>query len=180
MKLCGLDIATRTGVCLMDGDKLIHAEAFRPKGETSAEIFHGFRVHLRALLKAHEIQYVAAEQPLRTDGLKRKNEDGTESPMIQMATIYRLYGLAAAAEEIAFALNIPFEFVNQMTWRKAFLGNGRADKNMAVAQCKLLGWGHLSKDAAEACGVAWWLAGHLRISQRMRPGEFQFGEESAA
>jgi hypothetical protein len=27
--------------------------------------------------------------------------------------------------------------VNQSSWRKAFLGNGRADKDMAMAQCKI-------------------------------------------
>lgn len=179
MILCGLDIATTSGICVMQSDKLLHAEAFRPKGETSAEIFHGFRTHLRSLLVSFNVEAVAAEQPLATNGLTRKNPDGTETMKITMATIYRLYGLAAAAEEIAFALNIPFQFVHQMTWRKAFIGKPKADKDMAVAQCRLLGFDVKKKDAAEACGVAWWLAGDLNLSRRMRPGQFQFEGEAA-
>jgi Holliday junction resolvasome RuvABC endonuclease subunit len=174
--IAGLDIATITGAAVMQGDKLLHAEAFRPDGTESAEIFHGFRTHLRALLVSYRVEAVAAEEPLRTNGLMRKNPDGSESPMISMATIYRLYGMAAAAEEICFALNIPFYFVNMRTWRKAFIGNGGADKAAAVAQCKLLRFNVRGKtDAAEAVGVCWWLAGHLRVAQLHRPGELFAG-----
>lgn len=178
--LAGLDIATTTGISIMRDAKLLHAEAFRPKGKESAEIFHGFRTHLRSLLVSFGVEAVAAEEPLRTDGLKRKNDQGEEVPAISRATIYRLYGLAAAAEEICYAINVPFYFVHQATWRKAFMGNGRADKDMAVAQCKLLGFPVTKKDAAESVGVCWWLAGHLRVAQLHRPGElFSTGEKAA-
>lgn len=171
MVIAGLDIATTTGISIMQDGRLLHAEAFRPRGKESAEIFHGFRIHIRSLLVSFKVEAVAAEEPLRTDGLKRKNDAGEDVPAISRATIYRLYGLAAAAEEICFAINVPFFFVHQATWRKAFIGSGRADKDAALAQCRLLGFPITQKDAAESTGVCWWLAGHLRVGHLHRPGE---------
>lgn len=175
MRLAGLDIATTSGIAILDGDKCLHAEAYRPKGKTDAEIFHGFRVHLRSLLVAFEVEHVGIEEPLRSD-LTRKEKDGSSVPISNMGTFLRLYGLRAHAIEIAHSLNLPHTEFNQSSWRKAFLGNGRADKDMALAQCKLLRWPVKSKDAAEACGVAWALAGHLRLGNQYRPGELFSGE----
>lgn len=176
--IAGLDLATTSGIAVMDNDKLIHAEAFRPKGKSDPEIFHGFRVHLRALLVSFKVEYVGIEEPLRSD-LTRKEKDGSAVPISNMKTFLRLYGIRAHALEICHALNIDHTEFNQSTWRKAFLGNGRADKDMALAQCKLMRWPVTSKDCAEACGVAWALAGHLRIARMHRPGEL-FSTESAA
>lgn len=170
MIIAGLDVATTTGFACMQGDTLLHAEAFRPTGNGDAEIFHGFRAHLRSLLVSFRVEHVGIEEPLRSD-LTRKEKDGTSVPISNMATFLRLYGLRAHAVELCHALNIPVMQFNQSTWRKAFLGNGRADKEMALAQCKLLRWPVKSRDAAEACGVAWALAGHLRLSDMHRPGE---------
>lgn len=165
MRIAGLDVATKTGLCVMDGERLVHVEAFRPKGKEDPEIFHGFRTWLRPLLIAHQVEHVAMEEPLRSD-LKRRNADGTEEAMTNMRTYLRLYGLRAHVVEICAALNIPCLEVNQSTWRKAFIGNGRADKDMAMAQCKLLRWPVANKDAAEACGVAWWLNGRLSLQPK--------------
>lgn len=170
MILCGMDIATRSGIAIMDGDKLVHVEAFRPAGKDDAEIFHGFRTWLRPMLVSHGVQHMAIEEPLRSD-LKRREADGTETALTNMRTYLRLYGLRGHAIEVARSLNIPCEEINQSTWRKAFLGNGRGDKDMAMAQCKLLRWNVPNKDAAEACGVAFWLAGHLRQPAAVRSGD---------
>ncbi len=171
MIICGLDVATTTGIAVLDGDKLLHAEAFRPKGKTNGAINSGFRLHLIATFAAYGVEYVAAEEPLVTD---LKNKDG--QAMLTMQTYRRLYGLHGVLEELVETKNYPFEYVHQGTWRKAFLGTGRGDKDMAVAQCALLskqqGWPPIkSKDIAESIGVAWWLAGHLRIAQLARPGD---------
>lgn len=166
MVICGLDVATKTGLALMRGDQLLHAEAFRPKGKTNGEINSGFRAWLWATLSAFDVEHVAAEEPLVTN---LKNKDG--DPVVTMATYRRIYGLFGVVEELCATKNIPLETVHQATWRKAFLGNGRADKDMAMAQCKLLRWPIASKDAAEAAGVAFWLGGHLRINRCVRPGE---------
>lgn len=170
MIIAGLDVATRTGIAILDGEKFVHAEAFRPSGKEDPEIFHGFRVWLRAMLVAHDVQHCAIEEPLRSD-LKRRNPDGSEEALTNMRTYLRLYGLRAHAIEICKAINVPCEEVNQASWRKAFIGNGRADKDAAVNQCKLLRWPVPNKDAAEACGVAWWLSGHLRTAKLVRPGD---------
>lgn len=190
--ITGLDIATRTGITIMDGDRLLHCEAFRPKGDTDAEIFHGFRVHLRATLRAFDVEYGAAEQPLPTNlQADFMQKDGALAGVakkrnpVTMATYMRIYGLYGHAAEIFYALNIPFEPVHQATWRKAFLGSGRADKDMAVAQVAQLskqrGWPEItSKDACESLGVAWWLAGHLKIAQMARPGDLFAPKEGSA
>lgn len=170
MIIAGLDVATKSGLAIMDGDRLVHVEAFRPTGKEDPEIFHGFRTWLRPILLSHEVQHVAMEEPLRSD-LKRREADGTETALTNMRTYLRLYGLRAHVREICFALNIPCEEVNQASWRKAFLGNGRGDKDDAMRQCQLLRWPVPNKDAAEACGVAWWLGGHLKTAQLVRPGD---------
>jgi len=178
--ICGMDIATRSGLCIMDGGRLVHVESFRPAGKEDAEIFAGFRAWLRPLLISHSVQHIAIEEPLRTN-LMRREADGSETAMTNMRTYLRLYGLRAHAIEICAALNIPCEEVNQATWRKAFLGHGHGDKDAAIRQCKLLRWPVPNKDAAESCGVAWWLAGHLRTAQLVRPGDlFEVRSEEAA
>lgn len=154
----------------MQHDRILHVEAFRPKGKDDDEIFDGFRNHLRPLLASYPVEYLALEEPLRSD-LHRKEKDGTIVPISNMKTFLRLYGLRAHAIQICRALNIEWYEVNQSTWRKAFLRNGRADKDAAVAQCKLMRWPVPNKDAAEACGVVWWLAGHLRLNQSALPGD---------
>lgn len=171
MIIAGLDVATTTGISILSGDQLLHAEAFRPKGKTNVEVNSGFRQHLTAVFAAYEVEYVAAEEPLVTD---LKNKSG--EPMLTMQTYRRIYGLHGVLEELCGTKNYPLQYVHQATWRKAFLGTGRGDKDMAVAQCALLskqrGWPAIkSKDIAESIGVAWWLAGHLRIAQLARPDE---------
>lgn len=168
--LCGLDIATTTGIAVFDGERFVHAEAFRPKGKEDAEIFDGFRTHIRALLVGYGVEYVGIEEVLRSD-LTRKEKDGSVVPISNMKTFLRLYGLRAHAIQICHTLNIDHHEVNQSTWRKAFLRNGRADKDMAMAQCQQMRWSVPNKDAAEACGVAWWLGGHLRAHGAALPGD---------
>lgn len=171
MIIAGLDVATTTGLAVLHGDKLLHAEAYRPLGKTNGEINSGFRRWLYAAFAAHGVQEVAAEEPLVTN-LKDKDGD----PVVQMSTYRRIYGLFGVLEELCHTTNRPLHPVHQATWRKAFLGNGRGDKDMALAQCQQLRWPVKKKDAAEACGVAWWLTGHLRLAQLVRPGEL-FSQE---
>jgi hypothetical protein len=173
MVIAGLDVATKTGLAVMHGDKLLHAEAYRPPGETNGTINAGFRVWLTSQFAAFNVEAVAAEEPLVTN-LK----DKTGKPLVTMQTYRRIYGLFGVLEELCATRNIPFETVHQAQWRKAFLRNGRADKDMALAQCQQLGFPITSKDAAEAVGVCWWLGGHLRINRGNLPGEL-FSESAA-
>lgn len=165
MIVCGLDLATRSGVCVLDGTKVLHCEAFRPAGKVDAEIFHGFRNYLRPLLLSHSVEYVGLEQPLPTDiEVKDKRPGvkvGEKRNPITMVTYLRLYGLRAHAIEVCHALSIPHLEIHQGTWRKAFTGNGRATKDDVLALARQLVPTLKSKDASDALGVAWALNGEL-------------------
>ena len=171
MNIAGLDVATKTGLAIMCGDKLLHAEAYRPPGKSNGEINSGFRLWLMANFASYQIGYVAAEEPLVTN---LKDKQG--KPIVTMATYRRIYGLFGVLEEVCASTNRPLEVVHQAVWRKSFLRSGRGDKDMALAQCKQLGWDVTSKDAAEACGVAWHLSGVLRLNRGHLPGELFAGE----
>jgi len=173
MIVAGLDLATTTGIAILERDRLVHWQSFRPRGDANPEIFHGFRQWLWSVLVAYGVQYAAIEEPLRSD-LKIAARPINGAPLgapkqwtggSSMATYLRLYGIFGHAQEICHALNIPCEVVNQSTWRKSFCGNGRATKEDAVAACKRMGWTIPKKDPAEACGVAFWLQGELRLQR---------------
>ncbi|WP_029002764.1 hypothetical protein [Azorhizobium doebereinerae] len=193
MIVAGLDGATTSGLAIMDGERLLHWEAHRPRGKEDAEIFHGFRMWLRPTLVSFGVEFLAMEEPLPTN-LERteivfSQSDAFSSkarkikkPMSSMGTYRRLYGLAGHAREIAFDLNIPCEEVNQREWRQAFLGvrgapKGTSDasawlKDRAVQQCLRLGYDVKKKDAAEAVGIAFWGQGHLKLADAgIRPGD---------
>lgn len=179
MIIAGFDIATTTGISIMDGPKLLHAEAFRPKGKSDAEIFHGLRVHLRPLLVSYGVTNVFGEQPLRTDLTRKETqEDGSEVdvPMVTMQTFLRIYGLRGVVMELCHSLNLHYEEVHQGTWRALFLkGMTRGPnidlKDLAVARCTELGWDVKSKDAAEACGVCFWGGAELETHNGALPGD---------
>lgn len=158
MIVAGFDLATTTGASILEGPKVLHAEAFRAKGKSDPEIFSSWRIWFRALLISHGVQHAAIEQPLRTPQIDRKGE---LSPKSSMATYLRAYGLRGHAIQICNSLNIPCEEVNMSTWRAAFAGNGHADKAASLKIAKQLYPGLKSLDAAESIGVAWWLNGML-------------------
>ena len=72
--IAGLDVATRSGIAVFDGGKLIHASSHRPAGKESAEILHGFRVWLRPLLLSHGVEAVAIEKPIPPNAFGRKRK----------------------------------------------------------------------------------------------------------
>jgi hypothetical protein len=165
MITAGFDIATTTGAAILDGQSVIHVEAFRPRGSEDYEIFHGFREWLRPLLVSHRVEHVAIEQPLPTDievqDKRPKAMPGQKRNPITMKTYLRLYGLRAHAIQICHSLNLPCIEIHQGTWRKAFTGNGRATKEDTLALVQRIVPGLKSKDAAEAVGIAWALNGIL-------------------
>lgn len=165
MIVVGLDLATTTGLAVLDGTRVVHIESFRPPGKEDAPIFAGFRRWLRATLVAHEVQEAAIEQALVTNISAPDKRPGaqpgqTHNP-VTMKTYLRLYGLRAHALEVCFSLNIPCREIHQSSWRKAFTGNGRASKEETLALARRLVPNLKSKDAAEALGVAWALNGEL-------------------
>ncbi|MDB5584866.1 MAG: hypothetical protein JWR80_10042 [Bradyrhizobium sp.] len=165
MIVAGFDLATTTGCAVLDGTKVLHAEAFRAPGKEDSEIFTNWRTWFRAMLISHEVQACAIEAPLVTDIKapdKRPNAvPGQTRNPVTMKTYLRLYGLRGHAIQICHALNIDCREFHQSSWRKAFTGNGRASKEETLALAQRLYPGLKSKDAAEAIGVAWMLNGEL-------------------
>lgn len=178
MIVAGFDISkVATGAAILDGAKVLHVEARKSPGSDPAAVFSGYKTWCRALLLSHEVQHVAVEQPLRTPMMDART--GELEPKSNMDTYLWLYGLRAIVYAVCGDLNIGCEEVNQGTWRKAFTGNGRAKKDETLALARQLYPGLKSKDGAEAMGVAWWLNGHLRTAQLIRPGDLFEGEKAA-
>lgn len=192
--LCGIDSALRkSGAAILDGSRFVHAEAFAAKGDSHGEIFHAYRQWLRAFLVGNGVEYVALEEPLRSD-LTRTVVD-TESqgeaftrrapkkkvPITNMQTLLGLYGVRAHTVELCHALNIEIIEVNNQDWRQVIHGRRQAPKGtkdssawwkqQAMQRCQQLGWAVPSKDAGEAALIAEWLRIHLRLGTLSRPGE---------
>lgn len=200
MIVAGLDTGTTSGICILAGDRYVHAEAFRPKGETDAAIFGGFRVWWRAMLVAHEVEEAAIEEPLRTDLFKTEFQPGrrdaigdnpirVKKPIGTMRTFLRLYGIRAHAIQVCESLNIPCREVNNKVWRSKVYGGqqppkGTKDtsawwKSHALDRCKTLGWPIKSKDAAEGAMIAEYLRVALkeeRLGISQRPADLFDGQ----
>ncbi len=91
-----------------------------------------------------------AGKAVRKEAVKGTNE----------ATIHRLNALAATAAKVCARLNIPCEYIDQTTWRKDFLGNGRPGdsaecKKLAMKVCKQMGIEVPNADGAESVGVCY-------------------------
>lgn len=165
MIVAGFDLASTSGVAVLDGTKIVHIEAHRPPGKDDASIFAGFRLWFRGMILAHGVEYVGLEAPLVTDIQapdRRENAaPGQKRNPVTMKTYLRLYGLRAHAVEIAHTLNVGCLEVHQSTWRKSFTGNGRATKEQVLVVARQLVPALKSKDASDALGVAWHLNGEL-------------------
>lgn len=133
MIVAGLDQATTSGLAILRDRELVHAESFRPDGDTDGKICRGFREWLRPMLRAHKVEVLAMEEPLRSD-LKRtitpaqgkftefSSRSGTTAPMVTMQTLRRLYSIAGHAIDICEVLNIPLVEINNKTWRSGIYG----------------------------------------------------------
>jgi len=199
--IAGFDVATRTGIAIMEGDKFLHIESWRypeprPDGLARSEVdvnyearmAESFRDHVRPLLVAHNVEHVAFEEP-RTKDFERtkkyRDADGVVHKVTEKASstgaMLRTFGLVRDLCGICHRLNIPAISVTADHWRKAFLGYSRSPakeedgrkylKDAAMAQCRLLRLNVPNNDCAESVGVAWWLSGHIRAARLVRPGD---------
>lgn len=191
MILGGLDIATVTGAAVMNGG-VITAETikipaakkkFLERDEKDPPLnavelgkaFEHFRGAIRVWLIENRIEYLAIEEPIRTDFQRTKTTIDTESQWagkavkkekvqgIPLKTSFKIHSLEGIACMLAAEMNIPAIFVNQTTWRKAFLGVGRTPdaKREAKKMCDRMKISVTSLDAAEAAGICFWLNAHL-------------------
>ncbi len=80
MIVAGLDVATTTGLAILEGDKCLHWEAHRPKGKEDSEIFHGYRAWLRSTLVAFGVEHVGMEEPLLRTWRRRRSSSLNRMP----------------------------------------------------------------------------------------------------
>lgn len=199
MVIAGLDIASKTGLAVIDGEKITTATWKAPRAKDqvfedahgsinpvhSGQIGRAFEDYLRSFIIEHRVQYVAIEAPLRSNAQKTVTmvdmDAGFAGQAIRkevknitsMATIYRLYGLSFIACSVCARFNIQPVLVNQSAWRKSFLASGSTKnaKDAAVEQCRRLRIEISSVDAAEAVGIAWWLRSYLNPAKFARAND---------
>lgn len=135
------------------------------------KIGRAFEDYLEMWLRVNAIGRLGIEAPLPSNPTRTKTEIDLEADFAgkavrkikvagaSLASIYRIYGLSFIAVSVCARLNIPSILINQGTWRREFLGEGRPKdpKAAAKAMCKKLGIEIPNADAAEAAGGCWYL-----------------------
>lgn len=156
--ILALDIATRTGWAA--GDALgppVTGVIDLSKAEGIGGKMAAFVRRMDDLTTEYDFDLIVFEQPMQSFGRGSSK------------TLRLLLSLCSAAEMVSHWNQIPVREVPMQTWRKHFIGSGRAPKGehpkwckrQAQIRCSALGWGDLSDDEAEACGI-WDYAMSLR------------------
>ncbi len=158
--ILALDIATRTGWAF--GSDL-GAAPVTGAIDLSKSLGIGGKMarladKLEDLVRDIDPDLIIFEQPIH--GVTRQGS----SNVLRLAL-----ALCGTAEMVAFWNKVDVREVPIPTWRKHFIGAGRAPKGehpkwckrQAQHRCKVLGWGDLSDDQAEAAGI-WDYAMSLR------------------
>ncbi|AQQ02440.1 hypothetical protein B0E33_01555 [Roseibium algicola] len=194
MRICGLDVATKTGWCIADGNAyqtgLFDAGKIgKRKVSCEAERNANFRQWLWSLIKTGDVQAVAIERRAVANMKKKVKDPVTGKVVVKEvtndATAATLSYLNNCAQEVCFSLNVPFQIVAVQSWRKSFLGDLKPDpkkeedwKDVAKRVCQMMKIQAKSKDAAEAAGVAFWLQTQMKLQRAQAPagGLFDMGE----
>ncbi|WPE19883.1 hypothetical protein [Shinella zoogloeoides] len=151
MKVSALD-ATLTGAVLADFERRLWiylADVTERYGPISAVAIE------KPLVPNHERTRTVVDTSSEWAGkaIRKEKVAGTNE-----STIHRLNALASTAAKVCAVLNIPCEYIDQTTWRKDFLGNGRPGpsdvcKKLAVKVCRSMGIEVPNADAAESVGI---------------------------
>jgi hypothetical protein len=189
MKICGLDVATKTGWCLAEGQTYSTGTFHPGKTENEGQRNAKFRAWLWTFLKHNKVEFVAIEAPIKgemtvteTTSLRPAGIQKSISNYEAKATAAYLIG---CAQEVCTALSIPFELVAIQTWRSTFLGKEKPQENeswkdVTVRVCKMMQIEVKSKDAAEAAGIAFWGQTHQKVKRIQGSAGPLFQEEDAA
>lgn len=155
MKVSSLD-ATLTGAVIDDFERKLLIELVRITETYGPITAVGIE---KPLVPNHERKRTVVDTSSEWAGkaVRKETVAGTNE-----ATIHRLNGLAATAAKVCARLNIQAEYVDQTTWRKAFLGNGRPGdsatcKKLAMKTCKTMGIPCQNADSSEAIGIAFYM-----------------------
>lgn len=207
MKLAAFDIASRTGICLIDGERIEHVETWktrqkRPEGlgpqeidiQHEAAIGEEFRAHVFALLASWNPEHIGYEQPRTRDYERTKKHVGlgvsytTKERGSSNLALVRSLMLCGHLIGVCNLKNIGAVGISLDDWRKSFLGYSRAPrgtpdgrkylKQATIAQCKLIGVEVPNDDAADSVGVGWALRGILGLRRHGLPGEL-FSKDAA-
>lgn len=165
--ILGLDIATTTGFAWYEpGSSLssIKTGLIKAEGDNAEEKAASLAQQLVTMFKSARPDFVAIEQPMRNVvSFKKKRQDfgGEVEEQTINPNALQLSSLAGAAVAIIAAYRIPWETIPSATWRKHFLGMGRAPnfdrqawKRAAVERCRALRIDVRNADAAEAVGIS--------------------------
>lgn len=162
MKLMGFDVATVTGICVLEDDKF-SASSFRiprpkskkPNGfdlEYEAYFANEFYEYMNDLIGNEKPDYIGIERPLPGNIRKGNGAGGTT-----LATTYRLNGLVYLLSQIGLAHESGVISVSQSQWRSLFLGvtTGGRDflKKKAFEKCQSLGISVENHDQSDAVGI---------------------------
>jgi uncharacterized protein YjeT (DUF2065 family) len=153
MSLAGFDIASSTGIFVMEGLRPLHAESWRanvarPKGlkpmeanaAYEAALAEPFRKHVRWVLKEFNVKEAAYEQPRTRDferTVTRVDPDAlfagqavtTETQRASSnLSMLRSFGMCVILCGVCHNFGIPCHEVPADEWRKAFIGRARAPK----------------------------------------------------
>lgn len=165
MKILALDISmTSTGAAIGAADQPPRSFGISFPGEQHAKSWAAYNLWLRDIIVMEKPALVVYEAPI--PDVKRQGKDGQwHRASVKGARL--LSGFACLTETMCQMRGIGCQPANVLTWRKAFLSNGRPaePKEEAMRMCNLLGWDHGgSHDRAEAMGV--WCWGHLTYGDR--------------
>lgn len=138
-----LDLATNTGwACGAPGDDAprFGHHTLPSTGDNVGRFALAFSDWLSCALETHAPQIVVFEAPI----LPKKTN---------LTTTRKLQGLAFETERLCYERGIPCREGRKSSVSKLFAGNGRAQKEDTVAQCRRYGWRVTTDDEADACAL---------------------------
>ena len=199
--LAGLDTGTTSGIAIIRGDYLVHAEAKRLNLEDNrdGEVFLSASQWVSSVLSRFDVTELAYEGPLPTNAKKSvmvQGKDGPEKvmrPLGSQRTFNRLLGLRGvyvaalefeARRRAAIGQKFTYREVNNKVWRSVVYGPSSPPKSVsntslwwkqkALERCRLIRWGVTQTDAAESAMIAEW----LRITRKSEQLGFAVRDES--
>ncbi len=146
MKILALDMATKTGWAVLDGNHIVESgvqDFTKGRGESNGLLFLRFRKWLDALVVEAQPRLVAYERAHYRGG----------------AATELCVGLQTRAQEIAEKYNCLCAPVATTTLKKFSTGRGNADKaEVIVAAARVLGRQPVDDNEADAVMVGMWAA----------------------
>lgn len=148
MKVLALDIATRLGWAVGSAGSLPLFGAHQlPKARYDGDFsgrFVAMAQWLHDMIDMHAPTLIAYEEPLMPRGVEMTTT---------WATTRLLIGLVSWADGVAEDRGVAAMEVNNSTWKKHFVGNGRAEKIDTIRKCFSLGMQPPDNNAADAIGI---------------------------